>query len=411
MPVKIVQVFNRYLFPGGEEKSADRIRDHIAGRHDVTRCFFDSREWKDPGAPGPLGQARRLFCNLDSRERFEGALDAEKPDVALFHNIYPVASPSLYHAALRRGLPVIQYLHNFRPFSVGGTLYSRGRIVREPLTGSYWREVWEGAWQGSRIKSALFALMLKRLHRSGWLDSVSAWVAISEFMRDRLIEAGAVSGDRIHVLRHSWDAMKEAPAVEDGGGFLFLGRLVDVKGVEVLLQAWDRLKARLGEGTPRLEIGGEGPLEAMVRERSVANGRIRYLGQISGDEKKAALNRCRALIVPSVWWEPLGLVVYEAYDFAKPVLAARAGGLAETVQPGVTGLLHAAGDVAALAGDIETLNAMPVEQRAVMGAAGRRWLLREAGVEKWLDGFEAILRAAQKERPVRQARAAINEPS
>lgn len=389
--VKIVQVFNRYLFPGGEEKSVDRIRDHIARRHDVIRCFFDSREWRESGAPGPLGQARRLFYNAESRDRFESVIDREKPDLALFHNIYPVASPSLYHVAMQRRLPVVQYLHNFRPFSVGGTLYSRGRVLREPLTGDYRREVWEGAWQGSRIKSALFAWMLKRLHRSGWLGSVQVWIAISEFMRDRLIEAHAVPEDRIHVLRHSWDALPEAPFTENAGSFLFLGRLVDVKGVEVLLDAWDRLKERLGQRTPVLEIGGEGPLEPMVRERTVSNGCIRFLGQISGDEKAAALARCRALIVPSVWWEPLGLVVYEAYDYARPVLAARSGGLSETVVPEVTGLLHEPGDVGALVRDVEILNSMNAERRSAMGSAGRDWLLREASVEKWLDRFDAIL--------------------
>ncbi len=46
------------------------------------------------------------------------------------------------------------------------------------------------------------------------------------------------------------------------------------------------------------------------------------------------------MLAPSVWWEPLGLVTYEAYDYGKPMLAARSGGLSETVVAGLTGFLH-----------------------------------------------------------------------
>ena len=391
---RILQVFNRYLHAGGEEKSVDRIFKHLGERHEMSRCFFDSAEWKRPGAPGPLGQARRLFYNDDARARFEAAVDVQKPDVALFHNLYPVASPALYREALKRGLPVIQYLHNFRPFCVSGTAYARGELLPEALHGNYWREVTHASWQDSVVKSALFALMLKRLHASGWLRSVKAWVAISEFMRDKLVEAG-VEESRIFALRHSWDAMEGAPATEDAGFYLFLARLVEVKGVESLLRAWDVLRERLGERTPELRIAGEGPLEAMVRASAARNPSVKHLGMIGGEAKRAALAQCRAMMVPSTWWEPLGLVVYEAYDFAKPVLAARSGGLIETVLSGETGLLHSPGCVDEIVRDVLKMEEMSAAQRTAMGAAGREWLLRETSVTAWQDRFDAILERAR----------------
>jgi hypothetical protein len=48
---KILQVFNRYLHAGGEEKSVDRIFKHLSERHEVSRCFFDSAAWRQPEAP------------------------------------------------------------------------------------------------------------------------------------------------------------------------------------------------------------------------------------------------------------------------------------------------------------------------------------------------------------------------
>lgn len=389
----ILQVFNRYLQPGGEAVSVDRIAKHLGMSHNVQRCFFDSAEWVNPGAPGRAGQALHLFYNPGSRRRFEAAVAVHQPDVALFHNLYPVASPSLYCGALRRKLPVIQYLHNFRPFCVGGTAYAGGELLPAALHGHYGREVRLGAWQGSVVKSALFALMLKGLHASGWLNSVKAWVAISDFMRDKLVDAG-VAPDRIFALRHSWDAMPELPAREDQGSYLFLGRLVEAKGVEPLLRAWQVLRDRLRSDTPELCIAGSGPLEGLVRQHVAANPSVKFSGMISGEAKYEALRCCRALLAPSTWWEPLGLVVYEAYDFGKPVLAARSGGLTETVQHEGTGLLHAPGSVGEIVRDVLAMEARSREQRDAMGLAGREWLLRDTSVKAWRERFDEILEAA-----------------
>lgn len=390
----ILQVFNRYLSPGGEEMSVDRIFQHLSAQHAMSRCFFDSADWKGESAPGPAGQARRLFYNKESRAQFEAALDASGAGVALFHNIFPVGSPSLYHAALERRLPVVQYLHNYRPFSVNGTLQVHGRVVQDALYGSYWKEIFSGAWQVSVVKSALFAVMLKALHRSGWLKSVKAWIAISDFMRQKLVSTGALPAAGVHTLRHAWDAMPQPPVAEDAGYYLFLGRLVETKGVIPLLDAWDELRAQLGKKTPSLHIAGEGPLSDAVQQRIRTNPYIGQLGHTGGETKREALRRCRAVIVPSTWWEPLGLVVYEAYDYRKPVLAANSGGLSEIVQQGVTGLKHEPGNVHGIVQDVLALEATPATERMVIGSAGRQWLLREASPQAWLQRFEEILAEA-----------------
>ena len=102
--LQILDVFNRYRLPGGEEQAAARIRQHLRHRHEVGECQFSSSEWSGPEAPGPLRQAIKLFYNPDGRRRFEAAIDASTPDLAIFHNIFPVGSPALYHTALQRRL-------------------------------------------------------------------------------------------------------------------------------------------------------------------------------------------------------------------------------------------------------------------------------------------------------------------
>lgn len=392
----LLHVFNRYQLRGGEELIVEKIHADLSTVHPMTWCRFDSSEWAGAAAPAKWRQAVRFFYNREARARFEAALDESGAVAAVFHNIHPVGSPSLYHAARQRRLPVIQFMHNYRPFSVDGALQVKGQLAPDALYGSYGKEILAGAWQGSIWRSAMFAAMLKWLHASGWLKSVKAWITVSDFMRQKVVAAGALPDSRVNALRHSWNPMPQAPVAEDVGYYLFLGRLVESKGVLPLLDAWDQLRAQLGERTPLLYIAGEGPLDHSVQMRVRTNPYIGFLGHVGGETKREALRRCRAVIVPSTWWEPLGLVVYEAYDYAKPVLAARSGGLTEIVQNGVTGLQHEPGDVAGLVRDVLEIEATPATERLAMGKRGRDWLLRETDTQAWLGRFEQILASAMQ---------------
>ncbi|NBO20163.1 MAG: glycosyltransferase, partial [Proteobacteria bacterium] len=104
--------------------------------------------------------------------------------------------------------------------------------------------------------------------------------------------------------------------------------------------------------------------------------------------------RCRAMLAPSLWWEPLGLVTYEAYDYGKPMLAARSGGLSETVVHGKTGFLHTPGNVNSLVDSLLHLESMSETERAAMGGAGREWLLANTSVAQWRRRFNEVLQSA-----------------
>jgi len=132
-------------------------------------------------------------------------------------------------------------------------------------------------------------------------------------------------------------------------------------------------------------------LAPLVSQHARHNPFICALGKVGGETKIDQLLRCRAVIIPSVWWEPLGLVTYEAYDYAKPVLAARSGGLTETVLQDRTGLLHPPGDASALLQDVLNLEAMSPTHRAALGSSGRHWLRQETEPSVWLRRFDEIL--------------------
>jgi glycosyltransferase involved in cell wall biosynthesis len=204
-------------------------------------------------------------------------------------------------------------------------------------------------------------------------------------MRQCFIEAGVPAED-IFTVPHFWNARPE-PSLRDDGYFLYLGRLITAKGLGVMFEAWRYVEEELGESAPRLIIGGMGPLEAEIRKASAASRRVEFVGFVGGQEKSGLIAGCAAMVAPSLWWEPLGLVTYEAYDYGKPMLAARSGGLTETVIDGSTGLLHTPGAARELAGHVIRLHRDPGLRRE-MGARGRSWLLEHAGEALWLERFQ-----------------------
>jgi glycosyltransferase involved in cell wall biosynthesis len=391
----ILQVFNQYLEPGGEEEWVNQMLRLGGEGFSIEDLRFHSGAWMGLGAPSRWRQAAMLWNNPQACALLRKRVETSKPDALLFHNLVPVASFGMYDEAAKVGLPVLQYVHNFRPFSPSGSLWLKDRVNAGALHGNPWSEVFSRSWERSFLRTFLMALQQRRLILGGTLDVVKRWIAVSDFMRDRFIEAG-LPAERVVSLRHCWRARPQIRPAGERRHYLFLGRMVAEKGIQTLFDAWKILERRLGASCPRLIIAGVGPLEAQAHAWANRMDRVTCVGFVGGTVKDELLLTCRGLIAPSVWWEPLGLIVHEAYDVARPVLAARSGGLTETVSPGVTGLLHDPGNSEQLADDVERLESLGSSGRAQMGEAGRQWLLANASPEEWRERFVRIVEDATR---------------
>lgn len=393
---RILQIFNSYIETGGEEKSVHRVCESLRQSYEVRQCMFDSREWKGPSSPSMFSQAWRMFYNPESIQKVRALHEEHKASTWLLHNVFPVGSAGIYKAAHKLDVPVIQYIHNFRPFSVNGYLWSNGHIESSGLRKNFWPEIYAGSWQNSKVKTAWYAAILKYLHMTGAFERVNAWVAISEFMRQTFIEAG-IPAERVFHIPHSWEIQHpRVNVINDEGYYVYLGRLSDMKGISFLLSVWVKLEDYLGSSTPKLIIGGEGPLKGKIQELASQSDYIEYVGIVIGAEKAKLLQNCRAMIAPSLWWEPLGLVTYEAYEYQKPMLAAASGGLIETVQHEKTGFLHSPGNVDDLLEQIQFLQKNP-EQSETMGRKGRSWLESQTHKSKWLTKFHEVFRVLENQ--------------
>ena len=144
------------------------------------------------------------------------------------------------------------------------------------------------------------------------------------------------------------DVFKLLPEISREKEFVFVGRLVSDKGLDVLLEALALLDA---EGLrPGLTVVGDGPdrknLESLSGRHGLAS-RVRFVGIRKGVELARLLNEHRSLIVPSRWAEPFGVVALEGIACGCAVVGSEEGGLKEAIGP--CGITFANGDAADLA--------------------------------------------------------------
>lgn len=387
--MKILQVFNQYRFRGGEEAWVDAIEPLLREAAEVRELRFKSSAWDGPEAPSKLQQALRIGDNPESRQALRECVEKWRPDLLLFHNVIPVGSMGLYDEARALGLPVLQYVHNFRPFSPSGTLWVGDRVNDAALGGNVWPEVFAGGWQGSRVKTALLAWHLKKALAGGLFGKIAHWVAPSDFMRERFVKAG-VDASRMTVIPHCHRGGMREENEAEGDHYLYLGRLERDKGVPLLLEAWRAFREGKGSTGLSLKIAGTGSLEPDVREMVKGDASVEYLGHVSGMEKETLLAGSRAVLIPSICWESLGLTAYEAYAVGRPVVASRAGALSETVDGGKTGWVCDPGSVEGFARAMAEAEQAGPEERMRRGRNGAEWVKANASPERWRDQFLAM---------------------
>lgn len=366
--MRVLLAHNYYRQPGGEDvvfaAEAELLR-----RKGHTVIEYTERNSRIDGM-NRLRVAAQTVWSSPARKRLLNLLRAERPDVIHFHNTFPLLSPSVYSACRALRIPVVQSLHNPRLLCPAATFYRNGQVCEDCLDRTIpWPSTLHGCYRGSRVQTAVVASMLA-VHRwlNTWVNNVDAYVVFTEFYRQKFIEGGFPE-DKLVVKPHFVfpDPVKKAPSL--GKHVVFIGRLQPEKGIHTLLCAWQKAPV-----IP-LKMIGEGPLMNEVRSFIYRHGlqnNVDVGGYLSRDAVLAALKQSLVLVWPSEGhYETFGLVAVEAFACGVPVVASRAGAMAEMVEDGRTGLLFKPGDPDDLAARIRWAVEHP-EAMTRMGENARR---------------------------------------
>ena len=124
---RILQIFNRYLEYGGEQGSVGRIGDTLQQVADVEYFLSSSDQLLGQRMPEELVKAAAFsFYNPQVVQRLKRYQKIGKFDFWLIHNVFPAMSPSVYALAFKLGVPVVQYLHNYRMSCVNRFFLNHG---------------------------------------------------------------------------------------------------------------------------------------------------------------------------------------------------------------------------------------------------------------------------------------------
>jgi glycosyltransferase involved in cell wall biosynthesis len=206
-------------------------------------------------------------------------------------------------------------------------------------------------------------------------------IAISAGLADYLAATEGFGRDAFTVVHYGIEAGPEPPPPPDEPRLVAIGRLIPIKGFDVLLQAFAQARSEIPELT--LEIAGSGPVALPPQEG------VTLLGHVS--PVQPLLERNAIAVVPSRG-EGFGMVALEAAERGRAAIVSDVGGLPEIVADGETGLVVPPGNADALARAIVALARDPSRARA-MGAAARGRALAQFSPEAAVEGVERVYRA------------------
>ena len=419
--MKILHINKYYFLKGGAETyMLDLMEVQKAAGHEVAIFAMEdlrnlptpwSAYFSEPVATNyqlyairyTLRSAIRFIYNRDAQKKLADLLDAFQPDIVHLHNYYHQLSTSILSPIRKRKIPVVQTLHDYHLIDPTYKLFCNGKICEpsprgpRPRRVRLWRrgilpELVEG-WRlvaNRCIQQSYLASILEAIEswysrtRGGALTTPDRFIAPSEFVRKKCIEFG-VPAEKITTLHYTVatnTSPQPSPTLGEGG-VLYVGRLDDEKGVDVLLLALQSLGEE-GRANLHLDIVGDGPsrkkLQQLATNLHLTN--VTFAGWKSKEEIAEYYQRCAFLVVPSVWYEVFGLVILEAAQHRKPAIASDIGGIPEVIEDGKHGMLVPAGNVDRLAQRIGWLAEHPNEQRR-MGENAYQGLARFESTRHW----------------------------
>ena len=301
------------------------------------------------GSQTMFRQARNAAASiysLEARNSLRRLLLSSPPDIAHLHNIYHQLTLSVVDELAAHDIPIVLTVHDFKPVCPSYLAYIDNAPCRRCITGHPGHVIAHRCIKGSRAASAVAAAeaLFTRVRRS--YDRIDAFVVPSKHRIGVLVE-GVMPANRMHFIPNFVADEQFRPYQELPGRripmALFVGRLEEAKGIDVLLAAARRIATAM-----EIVVVGAGPLQGQV-EKAHGDGIVRYLGPCGWSEIAELMDRASALVVPSLSEENCPMVVLEAGARGCPVVASDRGGLTELVDHDSDLLLFPAGDPNALA--------------------------------------------------------------
>ena len=240
-------------------------------------------------------------------------------------------------------IPIVHTIHNYRLLCPSGTLLNNGKLFTHSLKQFFpLTSVINKVYRSSYTLTFWLAFVVWFHKRINTWQKIDSYVCLTPLAVTLFQESHFGISERRFTVKPNFTSIpiRKEP-LERGMHFLFIGRLSEEKGITLLLEAFQDLPYCLS-------IAGDGPLKEHVVNTVKKSQNVAYLGNLSKEEIESELQKTQALIFPSVWYEPFGLVNIEAFANSTPVLASNIGAPQSLIIEGYNGFLFEAGNKTAL---------------------------------------------------------------
>lgn len=374
-PLRILNVNQNYHVLGGMDVAMFRLEELMRSHGHVVIPFAaadpsnrptEYARYFPPASPTadstPADLLRTLYSPA-ARRAIGRVLDEQRIEIVHLHSYFKRLTPAILPEIARRGIPIVQTMHEYRAVCPISLLYRDGHLCTDCRGRRYSQAIRHRCAAGSLARSVWNVAEMRLSDTLGHKRHIARYLSISEYQREQLIAMG-LPADRVETIYHPVPLAAPPIDLDLVGPVLFAGRVEPHKGIFWLIEAARRL--------PHVPfvVAGDGSARAEAMERSGDLANIAWLGVL--DAAALAEQRSRALcaVVPSLYPEPFGLTSIEALAHGLPAIVASNGGLAETVRDGVDGFQVASNDVDQLIDRITLLAASP-ERARIMGKAGQ----------------------------------------
>lgn len=349
----VLQVHNYYKQRGGEANVLDQEYNLLTDKgNEVFQYTVDNRNINT--TLKAVKVAINSIYSIGSKKSFNQFLKNKLLDVIHVHNFFPLLTPSVFDSAVENNIPSILTLHNYRLLHPNGLMLHDGNIDERSINGSAYACVLDGVYRDSIVQTAIVASMIE-YHRKikTWHRKVDGFIALTDFSKAKFVEGG-LPEDKIFVKPNFVvDPVKKCSELiikSKKKDYLFVGRISEEKGIKDLIDAWIKLKP-----TSNLTIIGDGPLRQFLEKKTNTIKNIKWLGNKPNLEVYKWLNKSKAMIFPSTWYEGFPMTILEAFSVGCPVICSNIGSQKSIIKNGITGLHFKVGDLVDLINKVNLL--------------------------------------------------------
>lgn len=383
--MKIFIVHNKYLIRGGEDVVVEQEIDLLLKySHKVEPIIVSNEQIK--GLFSKLLTAFGMIFSFKYYDSIGKSIRDNASSVMHVHNTFPLISPSVFFRTKADNTPSILTLHNYRIICPTAILSFNGKASDRSVGNSTLWALKHKTYKNSYVGTLLLIFLIELHKKMGtWTNKVDAYICLTEFSKNKFIKAG-LPERKIHVKPN----FIEDPSFDGNllrhDRVVFVGRLSEEKGIQVLLDGWKYIDFQL-------DIFGEGSVDVST------NSKIFFLGLTPKTEVLQAIKSAQFVVVPSICYEGFPMAIVEAFACGTPVLCSRLGSMEEIVEDGVTGLHFEAGNARDLAEKAQWLIDNPERAREMGQNARNEYLAKytpEKNYEMLMDIYQQAIDEAKK---------------